>query len=54
MELLRRVGPLMAGLGQDDEFRTYLLEVRGRHSRKRNLIKRLDRLAATTAAGQHG
>jgi uncharacterized Zn finger protein len=41
--LLRRVKQLMGNLGEDDEFRQYLAEVRTEYKRKRNFMKLLDR-----------
>lgn len=46
VRLIRRIGRLMAGVGQKEGFRQYLQDVRTAHKRKRNLIRLLDNLAA--------
>ena len=47
VELVGRVAAIMERQGEFDELCTYLLELRARHGRKRNLIKLLDRQEAT-------
>ncbi len=52
--LLGRVAPLMERLGQDREYRTYVLDLRARHGRKRNLMRRLDQMRATAPTSRDG